>query len=63
MSRTLLLIAAFLTFMIGSFIWFVATWDAANEQPVGFFWPEKLPPEGPHAAGAPLQTDHLRGAT
>lgn len=34
MSRTLLLIFAFLAFMVGSFVWFVATWDASKEDPV-----------------------------
>ena len=31
----LLLIAAFVAFMVASFIWFVATWDADREEPVG----------------------------
>jgi len=34
MTRTLLLIFAALAFMIGSFIWFVATWDASKEEPI-----------------------------
>ncbi|KPP84122.1 MAG: hypothetical protein HLUCCA08_01285 [Rhodobacteraceae bacterium HLUCCA08] len=34
MTRTLLLILAALAFMVGSFIWFVATWDRAAEAPV-----------------------------
>ena len=33
-QKTLLLIGGFIALMIGTFIWFVATWDAANEQPV-----------------------------
>lgn len=45
MTRTLLLIFAFLALMIGSFIWFVATWDREAEQPVSFILEEKLPPE------------------
>lgn len=50
MTRTFLLIFAFLTLMIGSFIWFVVTWDAAAEQPVSVLsppssWPIQLPPE------------------
>ena len=31
---TLLMIAAFVVLMVGSFVWFVATWDASKEQPV-----------------------------
>ena len=34
MTRTLLIIFAALAFMIGSFIWFVVTWDPTREQPV-----------------------------
>ena len=34
MKNTLLLILAALALMIGSFIWFVATWDAAKEEPI-----------------------------
>ena len=30
MTRTLLLIFAFIAFMLGSFIWFVATWNPAE---------------------------------
>ena len=44
MKNTLLLIFAALTLMIGSFIWFVATWDASAEQPISF-----APP--PHSFG------------
>ena len=36
MRQTLLLIFAALAIMIGSFIWFVATWDREAEQPIGF---------------------------
>ena len=32
MTRTLILILAALAFMVGSFIWFVATWDASKEK-------------------------------
>lgn len=53
MTRTLLLIFAFIALMIGSFIWFVATWDRDAEQPVSqratppaSSWPIQLPPEG-----------------
>lgn len=31
---TLLGIAAFVALMLGSFIWFIATWDKSNEEPV-----------------------------
>lgn len=31
MTRTLLIIFAFVAFMIGSFIWFVATWNPEKE--------------------------------
>ena len=34
MTRTLLLIFAFIALVLGSFIWFVATWDKEAEQPV-----------------------------
>ncbi len=55
MTRTLLLIFAFLALMIGTFIWFVATWDADAEEPVSITDPAapvfilaiQLPPEAP----------------
>ena len=31
--RTLLLIAAFVTLTLGSFIWYIATWDSATRAP------------------------------
>ncbi len=34
-SHILLLITAFLTLTVGSFIWFIATWDAEAEEPLG----------------------------
>ena len=34
-TRILMLIVAFLTLTLGSFIWFIATWDAAAEEPLG----------------------------
>ena len=37
--KVLLLIAAFVTLTLGSFIWFIATWDANKEQPIGQFMP------------------------
>ena len=33
-QKTLLAIAAFVALCIGSFIWFIATWDATREEPV-----------------------------
>ena len=45
-----LLIAAFLALMIGSFIYFVATWDAAKEDPIGIILPKIRPPEAPSAS-------------
>jgi len=35
MRRTLVLIFAALAIMVGSFIWFVATWDKSAEEPIG----------------------------
>ena len=32
-KRTLILIAAFVAFMLGSFIWYIATWDAEKRAP------------------------------
>ncbi|MCL1627718.1 MULTISPECIES: hypothetical protein [Roseinatronobacter] len=34
MKRTLLLIFAFIALMLGSFIWFVATWDSKQRAPL-----------------------------
>ncbi|WP_183073503.1 hypothetical protein [Roseinatronobacter ekhonensis] len=34
MGRTLLLIFAFIALMLGSFIWFVATWDSQQRAPL-----------------------------
>ena len=33
-QRTLLVIALFVALTLGSFIWFIASWDPAREQPV-----------------------------
>jgi hypothetical protein len=41
-KKILLLIAAFVTLTLGSFIWFIATWDADNEQPIGHFAPAHI---------------------
>ena len=48
--QVLLLIAAFLALMIGSFLYFVATWDATKEQPASIILPKILPPEAPSAS-------------
>ena len=52
MKNTLALILAALAVMIGSFIWFVATWDAEAEEPISFISPKIPAPQGPPAAGA-----------
>ncbi|SEW30695.1 hypothetical protein SAMN04488515_2173 [Cognatiyoonia koreensis] len=44
-TQILLLIACFLLLTLGSFVYFVATWDAEKEQPVSIILPEILPPE------------------
>ena len=33
--RTLILIALFVAFMLGNFLWFILTWTAEAEAPVG----------------------------
>ena len=43
-QRTLLIIGGFVVFMIGTFIWFVATWDPSVEEPVS-----AIPSEEPFA--------------
>ena len=37
MKRTLVIILAFVAFMVGSFIWFVATWDPSKEDSITEF--------------------------
>ncbi|PRY78144.1 hypothetical protein CLV80_104108 [Yoonia maritima] len=41
-TKTLLLIAAFVTLTLGSFIWFIVTWDPAKEQPIGQLTPAQI---------------------
>lgn len=41
-TNILILIAAFITLTLGSFIWFIATWDADNEQPIGLLAPASI---------------------
>ncbi len=52
-ARVLMMIAAFLALTLGSFIWFIVTWDPDKEQPVGMQTPSPLPslniPAGGHA--------------
>ena len=63
MTRTLALIFAALALMIGSFIWFVTTWDRDAEAPVSrapaSSDQKQLPPEGRLAAGALPLTETL----
>ena len=35
-QRTLAVIAVFVALIVGSFIWFIATWDPTQEQPVSW---------------------------
>ena len=48
-QKTLLAIAAFVTIAVGTFIYFIANWDASKAQPIGmmkdrspFILPSKL---------------------
>ena len=42
------LIGFFLAIVIGSFVWYVASWDGDAPSPgTSFILPEKLPPEAP----------------
>ena len=52
-KQVLMMIAAFVTITLGSFIWYVATWDAnkrsdaiSTDAPL-FILAQKLPPEAP----------------
>ena len=47
--QVLLLIAAFVTLTLGSFIWYVATWESrkAAESNALIILPKILPPEAP----------------
>jgi len=50
--QVLFIIAAFLTVTVGSFIWYVTTWDnrqASAPAPI-FILAQKLPPEAPALA-------------
>ena len=39
-TRTVLIILAFVAMVLGSFIWFIASWDASKEQSVTEFVPD-----------------------
>ncbi|MDE0968116.1 MAG: hypothetical protein OSA51_01780 [Octadecabacter sp.] len=39
MKQTLFLIFTAIVLMIGSFVWFVATWDASVEEPISMIQP------------------------
>lgn len=47
--QVLLLIAAFLMLTVGSFVWYIATWDArkVNRDATPIILPNKLPSEAP----------------
>ncbi|WP_400086279.1 hypothetical protein [Yoonia sp. R78084] len=47
--QVLLLIAAFVALTLGSFIWYIATWDSrkGSDQTTLIILPEILPPEAP----------------
>ncbi|EET48527.1 hypothetical protein [Thalassobium sp. R2A62] len=40
--QVLLLIGAFITLTLGSFIWYIATWDAEAEQPITYLTPQTM---------------------
>jgi len=42
MQLTLLAIFAFVALTLGSFIWFIATWDASKEEPVTRLAPAEI---------------------
>lgn len=44
MTRTLLLILAAITTMLGSFLWFVLTWDPEERAPMTFILDKKRMP-------------------
>lgn len=41
-QRTLILILVFVTLIVGSFIWFIVSWDPARAEPVTFLPKVKL---------------------
>jgi len=62
MNKTLALIFAALALMIGSFIWFVATWDASREEPISQLAPSPVssgPLNSPRRADLPQTLPHI----
>jgi len=47
-AQVLALIAAFLVITVGSFVYYIATWDAAKEESLSIILPQISPPEAPH---------------
>ncbi|MDO6588916.1 MULTISPECIES: hypothetical protein [Rhodobacterales] len=41
-AKVLLIIAAFVALTLGSFIWFIVTWDPDKEQPIGQLTPAQI---------------------
>ncbi|MBZ8117485.1 hypothetical protein KUD11_02370 [Roseovarius sp. LXJ103] len=41
-QRTLLAILAFVAISLGSFIWYIATWDPAEREPISYLSPPHL---------------------
>ncbi|MFY9239365.1 MAG: hypothetical protein WAO78_10945 [Roseovarius sp.] len=41
-QRTLLAILAFVAISLGSFIWYIATWDPAEREPISHLGPHPL---------------------
>ena len=45
LQMTLLGIFAFIVLILGSFIWFISTWDASKQEPVVLVVPQSEPKE------------------
>ena len=41
-QRTLLAILAFVAISLGSFIWYIATWDPSEREPISYLSPHPL---------------------
>ncbi len=59
-QRTLLIILAFVVISVGSFIWYIATWDPAEHEPVSVLRSNTAP--GLEAAPRSA-TSHVREQT
>ena len=66
-QRTLLIILAFVALVVGSFIWFIATWDAEREEPVAksqpaFLLAKNIPGSGaaPRTTPAAHTAEHIQ---